>query len=200
MLDKIKNMPLGHLTFPALSAVLGLSALSFSGSIAALTVIIGLLIAIFGGTIITLSLLKSQRDRKFVLKIVFASILTVLGLVAIFMNDKIFSVTVLILCAVSATDAALSLNVSLSCRKNEISGWWIVAISAASVIASSFALVRYMPDSTRAASVWLGITLLALAALNVLSAIWSAKCKTAEKAELYYEVYRDIKDSGENLK
>ena len=67
------------------------------------------------------------------------------------------------------------------------------------VIASSFALVGYMPSSTKVVSLRLGATLLALAALNILSAIWAAKCKTAEKAELYYEVYQDIKDSGESL-
>ena len=199
MLDKIKNMPLGYAVFTVLSAVFGLSSLSFSGSIAALTVIIGLLVAVFGGAIIILSIKKPQRGTKFVLKIVFASILAALGIVAIFMNDKIFSLTVLLLCAVSATDAAFSLNLSLSARKHEVSGWWIVALVSAVVIVSSFVLVGYMPSSTRAASAWLGVTLLALAALNVLSAIWAAKCKTAEKAELYYEVYKDIKDSGENL-
>lgn len=199
MLDKIKNMPLGYVVFTVLPAVLGLSSLSFSGSIAALTVIIGLFIAIFGGAIIIISIKKPQRGTKFVLKIVFASILAALGIVAIFMNDKIFSVTILLLCAVSATDAAFSLNLALSSRKHEISGWWIVALVSAVVIASSFALVGYMPSSTVAASAWLGVTLLALAALNVLSAIWAVRCKTAEKAELYYEVYKDIKDSGENL-
>ena len=204
MLDKIKNMPLGHLALSVIPALLGLSTLSFSGYVATLTGIIGFLIVLFGGIIIAVTLLRSRRESKgnarFVMKIIFASLLIALGLVAVFMNDKVFSVTVLFLCAVSATDAAFSLSLSLSCRKHEISGWWIVTLISAIVIASSFALVGYMPESARAASIWLGVTLFALTALNILSVIWAARCKTAEKAELYYEVYKDIKDSGENLK
>ena len=37
--------------------------------------------------------------------------------------------------------------------------------------------------------------MLADAADNALSAVWSARCKTAEKAAIYYEVYRDIESS-----
>ena len=48
MLGKIKNKPVGYIVFTVLPALLGISALSFSGSIAVLTVIIGLLVAIFG--------------------------------------------------------------------------------------------------------------------------------------------------------
>ena len=199
MLGKIKNKPVGYIVFTVLPALLGISALSFSGSIAVLTVIIGLLVAIFGMVMILHSIRKNQRGIKFISRIIFASILTILGFVVMFMNDKVFLITIVSLSAISATDAAFSLNLSFSARKHEVSGWWIVALLSIAVIASSFALVGYMPASTKVVSLRLGATLLALAALNILSAIWAAKCKTAEKAELYYEVYQDIKDSGESL-
>jgi hypothetical protein len=70
----------------------------------------------------------------------------------------------------------------------------MTAISVA-VILSAFLLARISPDSARASSIWLGITMLADAIDNVVSTVWSTRYKTAEKAAIYYQVYTDIKGS-----
>lgn len=198
MLDKIKNLKFGCAAFAALLTVLGLCFLTFSTSEVTVTVVIGILVTLFGGATLTLTLLEPQRDRVFVIKTVLSSLCVVCGVTTAILNDKIFNLILFALCIVIATDGAFKLKLSLSCKKHEIGGWWIIAIPSAAIILSSFILAGFTPDSNTTASAWLGVTLLALAALNVASSVWSSKCKTAEKAEIYYEVYRDLKDSEEN--
>ncbi len=198
MLEKIKNIKFGCVAFAALLAVLGLCFLTFSSSAVTLTVIIGILVALFGGVSLALTIPEPQKDRNFVIRIVFCSLCIVCGVTVAILNERVFTFILFVLCALIATDGAFKLKLSLSCKKHEVGGWWIVAIPSAIIILSALLLTSFTPESKTVASAWLGITLLALAALNVAATVWSSKCKTAEKAEIYYEVYRDLKDSGEN--
>lgn len=195
MLEKIKNLPLGYLIYGAVLLILGLCFLIFSGSPVALTVIIGLLLLLLGGAIMAISISKLQRGRAFVLKIVFASICIAVGILTIIINDKAYASLLWISCIAIVTDGAFKLRTAASCKKYDVHGWWIAASVSLAVILSSFSIATFAPSSTIVASVWLGITFFADAASNFISAVWSSKCKTAEKAELYYEVYRDIKNS-----
>lgn len=195
MLEKIKSLPLGYLIYGAVLLILGLCFLIFSGSPVALTVIIGLLIAAFGGAIMAISILKLQRGRDFVLKIIFASLCIAVGILTVILNDKAYSAVLWISCIATITDASFKLSTSAACKKYDVQGWWILAAVSLAVILSSFSLATFTPNSKTVSSIWLGITFLADIAANLISAVWLSKCKTAEKAELYYEVYRDIKDS-----
>ena len=196
MLEKIKNIKFGNVVFSALFAALGLCFLTFSSSVVTLTVVIGILVAAFGGVALALTISKSQGDRTSVIKMVIYSAVILLGILTAIFNDKFFGALIFALSLLIAIGGAFKLKLSLSCKKHGISGWWIIAIASAAIVISVFALSSFTPNSKTVASAWLGVSLIALAALNIASTTWSAKCKTAEKAELYYEVYRDIKDSG----
>jgi uncharacterized membrane protein HdeD (DUF308 family) len=198
MIDKIKNIKFGNAAYAVLLAVLGLCFLTFSTSSVTITVVIGILTVLLGGVSLALTILEPQRNRAFVIKIIFASLCIVCGATVAILNDKVFSLILFLMCITTATDGAFKLNLSLSCKKHEVGGWWIIAIPSAAIVLSAFILAGFTPDSNTASAAWLGVTLIALAALNVASAAWASKCKTAEKAEIYYEVYRDLKDSEEN--
>lgn len=195
MFDKIKNIKINHIIYVALLAVLGLSFLAFSTSATVLTVIIGVLLIAFGGLAIVFSVTNPKKDRTFVIRLVFSSIIAACGILVTVINDKAFTPLIFCICLVVVVDGAFKFSLALSCRKHEVWGWWIVGILSLSIIISAFALSSFTPCSTTASSVWLGINLFALVAENVISTVWEAKCETAKKAELYYEVYRDIKDS-----
>ena len=200
MLNKIKNMKFGCVAFAVLLSVLGLCFLTFSSSAVTVTVIIGILISFFGGAMLALSILELKRDRGFVIKTILSSLCIVCGITTAILNERIFTLLLFLVCIVIATDGAFKLNLSLSCKKHEVGGWWIIAIPATAILLSAFILASFTPDSNTAASAWLGVTLIALAGLNVASSVWASKCKTAEKAEIYYEVYRDLKDlKSENI-
>ena len=198
MLEKIKNTKLGHAVYVVLLAIFGLSFLIFCSSSVALTVIIGIFIALLGAAMLALDIIDPQRDRVFIMKIIISSLFIVCGTVIAILNDKVFPFILFVVCIVVATDSAFRLKMSLSCKKHDVGGWWIITIPSALILLSAFLLTGFTPKSETAASVWLGITLLALAALDTVSTLWSSKCKTAEKAEIYYEVYRDLKDSEKN--
>lgn len=198
MLDRIRNIKLGRVAFAVLLAILGLSFLIFCSSSVALTVIIGIFIALLGAVMLALDIIDPQRDRVFIMKIVISSLFIACGTVIAILNDKVFPFILFAVCIVVATDSAFRLKLSLSCKKHDVGGWWIIAIPSFLILLSAFLLTGFTPKSETAASVWLGITLLALAALDIISTIWSSKCKTAQKAEIYYEVYRDLKDSEKN--
>lgn len=195
MFDKMKNMKFGQVAFSVLLCVLGLCLLTFSSSVVTLTVVIGILVAFCGVAALVLTLTETKKNGIFVIKIVIESLFIVCGVTTCILNDKIFSLMIFVICVVTGVCGAFKLKLSAECRKHEIGGWWIIAIPSSVIVLSSFLLVGFTPNSHTVASAWLGVTLIALAALNVAATVWSAKLKTAEKAEVYYEVYRDLKDS-----
>ena len=197
MLDKIKNLKFSYVAYAALLAVLGLCFLTFSASKVTLTVIVGIFIAFLGGAALALAILGTQRGSGFIIKLILSAICIACGIATIVLNDKAFMAILFTVCLIALTDGAFKFKLSLSCKKHEVGGWWIIAIPSAMIILSAFTLSSLTPESKTVTCAWAGVTLIALAALNVASAVWSSKCKTAEKAEIYYEVYRDIKDSGE---
>ena len=110
-------------------------------------------------------------------------------------NRLSLDVLVFSICLLLTVDASFKLYISIKAKINSVSGWWIMTAISAAVILSAFLLARISPDSAKASSIWLGITVLADSADNFVSIIWSARCKTAEKAAIYYEVYNSIESS-----
>ena len=121
-----------------------------------------------------------------------STLLFTVGVLVAAFNDASFDVLLGVLCLLMIIDGSFKLQTSIKSKLLSVDGWWIITVISAAVIISAFLLARIAPGNTRGAAIWLGITALADAAGNFLSTFWTAKCKTAEKAAIYYEVYKDI--------
>ena len=194
MLEKLNFLKWRYWLAGSLIAVVGLCFLFFSSSPVALFVTVGIIIALLGLAVGALVIVQKKRDLIFALKLSFAVIFFAGGIVTSILNKASIGVLVSVICLLLIVDGAFKLQTSIKSKKYSIEGWWIIMIISVSVILSAFLLVRIFPKSYSGTAIWLGITLIADASANVLSSFWSAKCKTAERAEIYYEVYQDNPD------
>ncbi len=195
MLEKFKNTRWEHLILGAIIFVIGLCFLFFSKSLAALAVLVGIILALCGLSVGSLCILNKKRDFTFIVKISLASLLFVGGVLAIIFNKDSLNALIFAICLLLTVDASFKLYLSIKSKMNSVGGWWIMTAISTAVILSAFFLTKISPDSNTASAIWLGITMIADAADNVLSTVWWTRCKTAEKAAIYYEVYKDIESS-----
>lgn len=195
MLEKLKNIGWRYISAGAAASVIGLCFLFFQSSPSALTVMIGILFALLGACAACLCIFKKSKGASFVAKIVAAALFFTVGVLVIAFNDASFAVLTAALCLALTVNGAFNLHLSVRAKTLSVDGWWIITAISASVVISSFLLARISPESARGTAIWLGITALADAACSVLAAFWSARCRTAEKASIYYEVYKDIEST-----
>ena len=195
MLEKLENTRWKYLLFGAIVFVIGLCFLFLQGSLNALTVLVGIIVALCGVALGSLCILGKKRGFAFAVRVSTAAVLFISGVLALAFNSSSFEVLVSGICLLITVDASFKLFISIKSKINSVNGWWIMTAISAAVILSAFLLIRILPDSTRASAIWLGITMLADASNNFLAAISTVRCKTAEKAAIYYEVYRDIEAS-----
>ena len=195
MLEKLKNIRWEYLILGAIASVFGLCFLFFQSSATTLTVIIGIFLALFGVGTACLCILGKSRGFGFVAKIVAAVLLFTSGVLGMAFNDAAVNIFVSAFCLLLIVDGAFKLQISIKSKILSVDGWWIITAISAAVIISAFLLAKIAPESTQGAAIWLGITMLADAVGNFLSIFWSAKCKTAGKAAIYYEVYKDIENT-----
>ena len=195
MFEKLKKMGLGYPALGAVALIIGICFLFFQSSLAALTVIVGMFFAFLGVGIACLCILRKKSSFEFVVKIVIASLIFIAGILVKVFNDASFGVLTSVLCLLLIVSGVFKLDISIKSKLLSIDGWWIITVVSAAVTISAFLLAKIAPESASGSSIWLGITALADAAGNFLSMFWSKKCKTAEKASIYYEVYKDIESS-----
>ena len=195
MFEKLKNMKWGYLIAGILVSVIGFCFLFFSNSLTALTVTVGIILIFCGLATGSLCILRKNQGFAFTLKIALASVLLVGGVLVSAFNKSSFEILVSAICLLTIVDASFKLHISIKSKIYSIDGWWIITAISSAVIISAFLLMQITPTSLKASAIWLGVTMLADAADNFISTFWSAKCKTAEKAAIYYEVYRDIENT-----
>ena len=121
MIEKIKDIKLGYIAYAVLLAVLGRCFLTFSSSATTITVIIGIFVAFWGGASLALTLLEPEKDRSFIIRVIFASLIIVCGITAAVLNDKIFTFILFLVCIVAVTDGAFKLSLSMSCKYPSVS-------------------------------------------------------------------------------
>ena len=93
------------------------------------------------------------------------------------------------ICLVTVVDGSFKLNLSIRAKKYNLDAWWIITAISVLVILSAFFLAKFTPQNYKAASVWLGITMLINSASNFIAPSFIAKCQMAQKAEIYYEAH-----------
>lgn len=196
MFEKIKNTRWEYLILGAIIFVIGLCFLFFPTSLVALTVTVGIILALCGVAIASLCVLSKKRDFAFAIRVSLAAVLFVGGVLVAAFNKSSLEILISAICLLLIVDASFKLYISIKSKINSVSGWWIMTAISAAVILSAFLLARIAPGSAKASAIWLGITMLADAANNLVSIVWAAKCKTAEKAAIYYEVYTDIESAN----
>lgn len=192
MFEKLKSAGWKYSALGAAVFVTGLCFLFLHNSLTALTVVVGIFLSLLGAGMTCLSIFKKSKGFVFIIKIVTSTLLFTVGVLVAAFNDASFDVLLGVLCLLMIIDGSFKLQTSIKSKLLSVDGWWIITVISAAVIISAFLLARIAPGNTRGAAIWLGITALADAAGNFLSTFWTAKCKTAEKAAIYYEVYKDI--------
>ncbi|MBE6645093.1 MAG: hypothetical protein E7612_06935 [Ruminococcaceae bacterium] len=189
MLDWLKKLNWGHLIIAALLTVIGLCFLFFSSSLVAVTVISGIIISLFGAFLGFVGFKNPKRDLKFIILISAASLCFVSGVVTAILNDKAMEFLIAAICLVTVVDGSFKLNLSIRAKKYNLDAWWIITAISVLVILSAFFLAKFTPQNYKAASVWLGITMLINSASNFIAPSFIAKCQMAQKAEIYYEAH-----------
>lgn len=191
MLAKIKNIKWGYVLIAAILGAVGTCFLLFNNSLTTLTVTIGVILAVFGAGVGVIAMAGTKRGLAFALKIGLAVISLASGIsVAIFNNDAA-NVLIAVFCLLLIVDGSFKLHTSAMAKRYSVFGWWIIMAVALLLIASAFLLTKLSPEIT-VATTHLGVMMIADAILNLFSTFWIAKYETAQRAELYYEVHRDI--------
>lgn len=196
MTEKIKKLRWRYAFLGALLAIIGFCFLFFSNSAVALTIIVGLFTALVGAAIGALCIMQKKRDFIFFVKLSVAILIFICGILTAVFNDKAFFVLSSVFCLLLTVDGAFKFLTSVKLKRYSVENWWILLAVSVCVVISSFLIARISPESIKATSIWLGITLIFGSSMNFLSALFAPKCKSAEKAEIYYEVYEDIQNSS----
>ena len=196
MLEKIKKAKRSYIIVGTVLSVIGLCFLFLSSSATALTITVGIIVALFGAALGTVSITKKKTDFAFIVRIVFAVIYFAGGVLISIFSQSAFSVLCSVLCLMLIVDASLKLNMSLTAQRHYVRGWWAMMALSAVVIITAFIVGAYTPAKTNVTAILLGITALLAAGANFYAIFLTAKCKAAEKAEIYYEVYKDIENAN----
>ncbi len=187
MLEKLKKVKWGYIVIGILLTVIGVCFLAFNDSLTALAITIGVILSLFGIVFGVLTIANKKRDLVFALKIVFAVICLVSGIITAIFNKDTVDILVAVFCLLLIVDGSFKLNTSAMAKRYSVFGWWIMMIVSVLLIASSFCLARYTPDKAATATVLLGIILIIDAIANFFSTVWVAKYEAAQRAEIYYE-------------
>jgi len=197
MLEKIKGLKWAYVLIGALLGVVGFCLLLLNNSLSALAITIGILLSLFGVGFGVVAVASHKRGIGFVIKIIFAVICLAAGVTVAILNESAVDALIAILCLLIIVDGSFKLSIAITSKRHSVSGWWIMTLASALVIVSAFILARYTPEITTATTL-LGLILIADAAINLLSSVWVPKCETAARAEIYYEVHRELDEKAED--
>ena len=191
MFKSIKNIKWGYVILAILLGAVGACFIMFDDSIKILTIAIGIIATTFGVILGVFSIASKNRGPEFAVRIVIAVVCLASGIVTMVFNGEAVNLIISILCLLLIVDGSFKLNISIISKRHSVSAWWIITVISIAVIVCAFALARYTYKFTNP-TFCLGAVILIDAIANLLSAIWVARCESAAKAELYYEVHKDL--------
>lgn len=193
MLAKIKNIKWGYVLIAVILGAVGTCFLLFNSSLTTLTVTIGVILAVFGAAFGVITVAGKKRGFAFALKIGLAVISLGAGITVAIFNDDAASVLIALFCLLLIVDGSFKLHTSAMAKRYSVFGWWIIMAISILLIASAFLLTKLSP-TVAVATTHLGVMMIADAILNLFSTFWIAKYETAQRAELYYEVHKDLEE------
>ena len=191
MLEKIKNVKWGYVLLGILLGAAGICFTMFNDSLKILTMSIGVIVTVFGVMFGAVTIASKSRGPAFAFKILLALSCLAAGIVTMIFNKEAVDIIISLFSLLLIVDGSFKLNTSIMSKRYSVGGWWIMTAVSVAVIASAFILTRYTSKIDNA-TLWLGIIILIDAAANLFSTVWVSKYEIAAKAEIYYEVHKDI--------
>ena len=182
----------GYIFIGLLLLGVGICFICFNNALTTLAITIGIILAAFGVVMGALTIADKNRGFYFAVKITFSIICLISGIVTAIFNAETVDVLTSIFCMLLIVDGSFKLNTAVMSKRYSVSGWWIMLTFSVLIIISAFALARYTPQEASTSAIILGIIIILDAIANVFSTVWVAKYESAEKAEMYYEIHKDM--------
>lgn len=182
----------GYIIIGLLLCTIGACFIAFNNSLSLLAITVGIALSAFGVVYGVLTIAHHSRGFLFAVKIIFAVICIVSGIITAIFNKDSVDILISVFCLLLIIDGSFKLNTASMSKRFSVGGWWIMMIVATLVIASSFFLLKFTPEKIQRSSTVLGITIIADAVANFSSTVWVTKYENAEKAEFYHEVQNQL--------
>ncbi len=196
MLEKIKNIKWGYLVIGILLFAIGICFILFNNSLTVLAISIGVILGAFGIIFGVVTIAGKKRGFYFAVKIVFAVMCLAAGIITAVLKANSTEILISLFSLLLIVDGSFKLNTSAMSKRYSVGGWWIMMAVAVAIIGSAFALVERTPNKESLTTALLGIIIIADAIANMLSIFWVAKYESAKKAEIYYDVCREMKKTN----
>lgn len=169
MLEKLKKSGFGYIIIGIMLIVIGVCFVAFNDSLKVLSISIGILLCVFASVYGTLTIVDTTRGLYFVLKIIFASIALICGVVTAIFNTLAIDIIVATFCLLLIIDASFKLNTAIIAKKVKISYWWVMLALSILIVGGAFFVLKYTPESALTTSVIIGVVLIIDGAANLLS-------------------------------
>lgn len=194
MLEKIKSVKWGYILIGLLLGAVGVCFISFNNSLEVLALTVGIILTVFGIVFGTLTIANKTRSFSFAVKIVFAVICLVCGIITMIFSSQSVPYLTAIFSLLLIIDGSFKLNTAAMAKRFSVGGWWIMMTVSVLVILSAFLLTEYkFTVENELLTQLLGIVITVDAVANLFSTVWVAKYEAAGKAEAYYEICRELK-------
>ncbi len=171
MLERIKRFGWGYIAIAVLLIGIGISFVAFSDALIALAITVGITLTAFGIVYGVLTLAARERSIGFAIRITFAVLAIIAGVVVAVLKDSSVSVIVDIMCLLLIVDGSFKLNTAIKMKRFSTFGWWFMLTLSVAIIIASFAVTKLLTADTAASTltVVMGIIIIADGLANFLS-------------------------------
>lgn len=190
MLEKLKKFKWGYVVIFLVLLAIGICLISLKETLTVLAITIGVSIALFGIIFGTVVIAKKGRGIEFALKIIFASMCLIAGVVAAIFKSQSIEIIISISSLLLIIDAALKIKTTAMAKRYSVPLWWIILALSLLTIIGGFFMLKYTPEKIETASIVLGIVFIVDSVSNLLSAFYVTAYEKRELAEHYREFYR----------
>lgn len=210
LLQKLREFRWGYLLLSLLLTGLGICFIvgrprgeeAGSTTLQVMAIAIGILTVLYAAVFAFFTLQARRRSVAFGLKLAFAIVVLIAGLVALIFRDATVSVILNVLSLVLVVDGSFKLNTAILCRRYVVFGWWCILVLAFVMIGGGFVLLLSlgglagMLAGTAPADegiYWvLALLLFCEAAANLFSAFYLGRYEVNERRILREELMAEL--------
>ncbi len=174
MLEKIKKFSWGYVLIGVLLLAVGICFISMQDAFTALAIAMGIILAVVGIGFLVNAFVCKGRGVVFGLKIAFAVIAIVCGIVTALTRDSAILVIANIFFLLLIIDGAFKLQLAIMSKRYSFFGWWIILSVSVTVIICSFLLCKFTPENPATLTVLSGILFAVDGINNLLASFWSS--------------------------
>ncbi len=176
----------------------GILFISFNSALKALVISIGVLLALFGVIFGIITISKKDRGFLFTFKMILAVLCLVCGIVTAIMHEGAAEYVISLFSLLLTVDAAFKLNTSAMSKRYKVKLWLLMLIPSVLLIIGGYAITKFPPESSTAASVLLGILIIIDGILNIFSSVYVPKFEKKMRLEVISEYEESKKKTEEN--